>query len=118
MDPKQREKCLKEVQLMKPLQHPNIIQYLDSFTYNNELIIITEWASKGDLKKVIKYHIEEEIPIEESKIWEYIIQISSALKHMHQKKIMHRDLKPANIFVSHDNSLKIGDLGLGRAFTS
>ena len=58
---------------MKPLQHPNIIQYLDSFTYNNELIIITEWASKGDLKKVIKYHIEEEIPIEESKIWEYII---------------------------------------------
>ena len=31
---------------------------------------------------------------------------------------MHRDLKPANIFVSHDNSLKVGDLGLGRAFTS
>ena len=29
---------------------------------------------------------------------------------------MHRDLKPANIFISHDLSLKIGDLGLGRAF--
>lgn len=37
---------------------------------------------------------------------------------MHEKKIMHRDLKPANIFVAHDNSLKVGDLGLGRAFTS
>jgi NIMA (never in mitosis gene a)-related kinase len=31
---------------------------------------------------------------------------------------MHRDLKPANIFISNDNSLKVGDLGLGRAFTS
>lgn len=61
MDPKQRDKCLKEVELMKPLKHPNIIQYIDSFTYNNELIIITEWASKGDLKKLIKSHIEEEL---------------------------------------------------------
>ena len=57
MDPKQRDKCLKEVELMKPLQHPNIIQYIDSFTYNNELLIITEWAEKGDLKKLIKSHI-------------------------------------------------------------
>ncbi len=45
-------------------------------------------------------------------------QISSALQHMHEKKIMHRDLKPANIFISHDGSLKIGDLGLGRVFGS
>lgn len=45
-------------------------------------------------------------------------QISSALQHMHEKRIMHRDLKPANIFISNDNSLKIGDLGLGRSFSS
>jgi serine/threonine protein kinase len=37
---------------------------------------------------------------------------------MHEKRIMHRDLKPANIFISQDNSLKIGDLGLGRSFSS
>ena len=118
MDPKQREKCLKEVELMKPLKHLNIIQYIDSFTYNNELIIITEWAEKGDLKRLIRSHIEEELPFEESVIWEYILQVSSALQHMHDKKIMHRDLKPANIFVANDDSLKVGDLGLGRAFTS
>jgi NIMA (never in mitosis gene a)-related kinase len=45
-------------------------------------------------------------------------QIASALKHMHEKKIMHRDLKPANIFISQDMTLKIGDLGLGRVFGS
>jgi NIMA (never in mitosis gene a)-related kinase len=37
---------------------------------------------------------------------------------MHEKRIMHRDLKPANIFISSDMAMKIGDLGLGRSFSS
>ena len=45
-------------------------------------------------------------------------QIASALNYMHERRIMHRDLKPANIFIASDNSLKIGDLGLGREFSS
>lgn len=36
---------------------------------------------------------------------------------MHDKRIMHRDLKPANIFISSDDSLKVGDFGLGRVFS-
>jgi serine/threonine protein kinase len=47
-----------------------------------------------------------------------LLQVGSALNHMHEKRIMHRDLKPANIFISSDGSLKVGDLGLGRVFSS
>lgn len=53
-DQKQRDKCLREVEIMKKLSHPHIIQFIDSFIHNNELIIVTEWAERGDLKKLIK----------------------------------------------------------------
>jgi NIMA (never in mitosis gene a)-related kinase len=103
---------------MKKLNHPHIIQYIDSFIHNNELIIVTEWAERGDLKKLIKEKESEELQFDESTIWEFMRQISSALQHMHEKRIMHRDLKPANIFIASDGTLKIGDLGLGRSFSS
>ena len=118
MDPKQRDKCLKEVSLLESLKHPNIINYLDSFIEENELLIAIEWAEKGDLKRVIKRAQADELPIEELKIWEYMYQIASALKHMQEKRIMHRDLKPANIFITADGTLKLGDLGLGRFLSS
>lgn len=118
MDPKQRDKCLKEVSLLESLKHPNIINYLDSFIEENELLIAIEWAEKGDLKRLIKKAQADELPIEELKIWEYMFQIASALKHMQEKRIMHRDLKPANIFITADGTLKLGDLGLGRYLSS
>lgn len=37
---------------------------------------------------------------------------------MQSMRIMHRDLKPANIFIDSNDNLKLGDLGLGRDFTS
>jgi NIMA (never in mitosis gene a)-related kinase len=117
-DQKQREKCLREVDIMKKLNHPHIIRYIDSFIHNNELIIVTEWAERGDLKKLIKEKESEDLQFDEPTIWDFMKQTSSALLHMHEKRIMHRDLKPANIFISNDNSLKIGDLGLGRSFSS
>lgn len=92
---------------MQPLDHPNIIKYINSFIWNNELIIVTEWAEKGDLKRLIKNAQQEDTPFDEIKVWDFIHQISSALKHMHEKRIMHRDLKPANIFISSADTYNI-----------
>eukprot|EP00397_Hematodinium_sp_SG-2012_P011850 GEMP01011999.1.p1 GENE.GEMP01011999.1~~GEMP01011999.1.p1 ORF type:complete len:559 (+),score=139.91 GEMP01011999.1:678-2354(+) len=54
----------------------------------------------------------------EVQVGNYVRQISSALKYMHDMRTMHRDLKPANVFIANDGSLKLGDLGLGRLMTS
>jgi NIMA (never in mitosis gene a)-related kinase len=57
---------------MQPLDHPNIIKYLSSFIWSNELIIVTEWAEKGDLKRLIKNAQQEDTPFEEIRVWDYI----------------------------------------------
>lgn len=71
---KQRDNCLKEVQLHQSLNQKNIVRYLNWFIDNklNELFIAVEWAEKGDLKLLIKKGIEEDIPFPERKIWDYI----------------------------------------------
>merc|ERR1719310_1577502 len=71
MVPKQREKCLKEVRLLQSLDHPNIVKLKDSFIDNNELLIIVEWAEKGDLKRLIRRALSMEIHFKDSEIWEY-----------------------------------------------
>ena len=108
------EKCLQEVNLLKRVNHPNIIKYLDSFIYQNELYIAVEWADKGDVKRLIKKYKQEGDEIDERKVIEYTQEIAAGLNHMHEQRIIHRDLKPANILITSDGIFKLGDLGLGR----
>lgn len=118
MDAKARQDCMKEINLLQQLDHPNIIQYLGSFLDGNDLYIVLELAGGGDLSKLISYFAKERKLIPERTIWKYFSQISDALLHMHDKRVMHRDIKPANIFVTEKGVPKLGDLGLGRFFSN
>lgn len=103
---------------MEKLEHEHITKYLESFIQDNEMFIAVEWAEKGDLKNYIKNIRESNQFIPEIKIWSYILQIAGALQHMLKMRVMHRDLKPANIFIDSNDNMKLGDLGLGRDFSS
>ena len=119
LDAKARDRCLKEVQLLKSLPpHPSIIQYLDSFIDNNELYIVFQWAEHGDLRRLLRRASESKTSLQEVQVWRYFVQIADGIRHMHEARIMHRDIKPANIFLASNGSVLLGDLGLGRAFSS
>jgi len=61
-------------------------------------------------------------PLAEADVWRHFEQIADALAYMHERRVMHRDIKPANVFISDGGGggtvMKLGDLGLGRYFSS
>mmetsp|Transcript_11852 Transcript_11852/g.22579 ORF Transcript_11852/g.22579 Transcript_11852/m.22579 type:complete len:343 (+) Transcript_11852:428-1456(+) len=118
MDSTTRSDCITEVKLLQALDHPNIIKYMDSFIVDNELIIQLEFAEGGDLGALIEQRRREGGVFEELEIWSSFVQVVSAAKHMHDRRMMHRDIKPSNIFVTSSGVLKLGDFGLSRHFSS
>ena len=74
-----------------------------------------EHAGKGDLKSVIRKHIQNEYkPLPEDQIWKWFAEIAAAVKYLHSRKIIHRDIKVENIFLSQELSVKLGDFGISK----
>ena len=55
--------------------------------------------------------------MKEDVIWKYLIQICVGLHHLHANKILHRDLKAINIFLTQEDDIRIGDLGVAKLIT-
>ena len=50
----------------------------------------------------------------EDEILNWFIQISMALEYIHGRKVLHRDIKASNIFLTGNNTVKLGDFGISR----
>ena len=53
----------------------------------------------------------------EQKVWSYFIQMCLGMEYLHQKKILHRDIKSMNVFLSKEDRLRIGDLGVAKVLS-
>ncbi|VDD92583.1 unnamed protein product [Enterobius vermicularis] len=116
-DQKAIEDCQKEIHLHEKLDHVNIIKCYTSFIEDGQMYIVLELADGGDLNRLIRYYKSIRSLIPERIIWRYFVQIIRGLEHMHSRRILHRDIKPANVFITADETVKLGDLGLGRLFS-
>ena len=107
-----KKHLLDEVEIMKKLDHPNIVHLYDSCRVTDEynveyLYIVMELCRGGDLTSLGK-------PINEQRWRKYMNGIVSGLKYLRSKRISHRDLKPSNIFLTEDHVVKIADFTFAR----
>jgi 5'-AMP-activated protein kinase catalytic alpha subunit len=100
-------KVKREIKILKFINHPNIIKLYEVLDTTNDIFVIMEIASKGELYDFIQ---NNEITEEQAKF--YFRQIISGVEYVHQNLISHRDLKPENILIDSNNLIKIGDFGL------
>ena len=103
-----------EVEILKKLVHPNIMQIFEFYEDKKNFYIITEFCEGGELFDKI---IEKGTFSENEAAW-IMKQHLSAVNYIHSNNIVHRDLKPENILLDtkKDNIIKIIDWGTARFF--
>ncbi|KAF8320024.1 kinase [Clavulina sp. PMI_390] len=100
----------REIALLKELQHPNIVQYLDSAMDDTHLNIFLEYVPGGSLVTVLRGFGA----FAEGLTRTWVKQILSGLLYLHDKNIIHRDIKGANILIDNKGFAKISDFGISK----
>jgi NIMA (never in mitosis gene a)-related kinase 1/4/5 len=139
MDRKQKEEALNEVHVLKAMRHPYIVTYRESFMnkrfpklnlfhlfmqvfmYCDGLCrwrgyVCKDCTAKEDWQRIFVNLLNRLFNRSEDQILDWFVQISLALKHVHDRKILHRDLKTQNIFLTSKGEVKMGDFGIGMCF--
>lgn len=104
--------ALREIALLKRIQHPNIIRIWDVIHSEKVLTLVFEFL-ECDLKRWMD---TKKGSLSCSCIRGIMLQLLAGLSHCHSHKIMHRDLKPQNLLLTGRGELKIGDFGLARVY--
>eukprot|EP00475_Leptophrys_vorax_P008101 TRINITY_DN15202_c0_g1_i3.p1 TRINITY_DN15202_c0_g1~~TRINITY_DN15202_c0_g1_i3.p1 ORF type:complete len:708 (+),score=134.10 TRINITY_DN15202_c0_g1_i3:223-2346(+) len=119
----QLRKFQKEVNIMKTLRHPNIVEYM-GISFPSErgssssdmpvpqetgprMCIVTELLPNGNLEQLLSKR-----KLSWKRYFRFAKDIASGLNWLHHKGIIHRDLKPSNLLVTSSYHIKIADFGL------
>lgn len=89
-----------EIDLLKNLNHRNIVKYVGSFKTKTHLYIILEYMEKGSLANVIRP--SKFGAFSETLVAVYITQVLQGLAYLHEQGVVHRDIKGANILTGNE----------------
>ncbi|KAJ3272571.1 Protein kinase [Terramyces sp. JEL0728] len=101
-----KELLVNEIYVMKDSNHPNIVNYRDSFLVRNDLLVVMELMEGGPLTDAI-----EKNKLNETQIATITLESLKGLQHLHQRNIIHRDIKSDNVLLNARGHVKITDFG-------
>ncbi|XP_012923721.1 serine/threonine-protein kinase ULK3 isoform X3 [Heterocephalus glaber] len=106
------ENLLTEIEILKGIRHPHIVQLKDFQWDSDNIYLIMEFCAGGDLSRFI--HTRRILPEKVARV--FMQQLASALQFLHERNISHLDLKPQNILLSslEKPHLKLADFGFAQ----
>merc|ERR1711981_325304 len=118
----------RELQLLRELKHPNVINLQRVFlSHADRKVWLLVDYSEHDLWHIIKFHRAAKangkpVMVHKGMVKSLLYQILDGIHYLHANWVLHRDLKPANILVMGDGiergRVKIADMGFARLFNS
>ncbi len=99
------DRFLKEIEILKSINHPNVITFKNSVITDKYIFIITELCDGGSVKDLIQKGLTE------NEVQSIIHQLVKAMNYLDSINILHRDIKPDNLLLTKNNILKIIDFG-------
>lgn len=99
---------MSEIDLLKNLNHINIVKYHGFIKKSHNLYIILEYCSHGSLKNAISRG--KGIPELKAKV--FVKQTLNGLRYLHEQGVIHRDIKAANLLLDANNVVKLADFGV------
>ncbi|KAL4015164.1 hypothetical protein IC575_027401 [Cucumis melo] len=115
--PKVSDSLLREISILRTVNHPNIIHLFEAIQTDDSIYLILEYCAGGDLWDYINRHGK----VSEAVARDLMRQLASGLKVLQEKHLIHRDLKPQNLLLSSKEGiplLKIGDFGFARSLAN
>ncbi|KGL83461.1 Serine/threonine-protein kinase ULK3, partial [Tinamus guttatus] len=106
------ENLLTEIEILKAVRHPHIVELKDFQWDSDHIYLIMEFCAGGDLSRFIR--MRRILP--EKVVRVFLQQLACALKFLHDRNISHLDLKPQNILLSslENPQLKLADFGFAQ----
>eukprot|EP00920_Eleutheroschizon_duboscqi_P034493 GHVT01082739.1.p1 GENE.GHVT01082739.1~~GHVT01082739.1.p1 ORF type:complete len:468 (+),score=39.08 GHVT01082739.1:1565-2968(+) len=108
-----------EINVLKSLDHPNIIKIFEVYEDYNNIYIVMETCEGGELLERLVSAQQRGRALNEKYVSSIMSQLLSALAYFHSKNVVHKDLKPENVLFqdkSFDAQIKVIDFGLAELF--
>ncbi|XP_041732305.1 LIM domain kinase 1 isoform X2 [Coregonus clupeaformis] len=102
---------LKEVKVMRCLEHPNVLKFIGVLYKDKRLNFIAEYIKGGTLREIIK-KMDTNYPWNQRV--SFAKDIAAGMSYLHSMNIIHRDLNSDNCLVRENNSVVVADFGLAR----
>jgi serine/threonine-protein kinase len=108
-EPKFKARFDQEIQLLRALDHPNIVPVLDHGEIGEYSFIVMPFLTAGTLRQRL---LQGPLPLKAAA--DIVHQISLGLDYAHELGVVHRDLKPSNIMISDEGQALLTDFGFAR----